>query len=990
MGVVYEAEQISLGRRVALKVLPLAGAMDSRHHQRFKIEAQAAAQLHHTNIVPVHYVGCERGVHFYAMQYIEGHSLAEVISDLRLKISDLKKDSEPKPAHADDPAPTGPYTPQPAPKSEIENPKSDMASTRPIAALSTVRSTKDAGYFRTIAELGIQAGEALDYAHENGIIHRDIKPANLLLDAGGRIWVTDFGLAQVQGDARMTMTGDLVGTLRYMSPEQALAKRVVVDHRTDIYSFGATLYELLTLEPVFDGTDRQELLRQIAFEEPRPLRRINKAIPAELETIVLKAMEKNPAERYATAQELADDLRRSLMHEPIRAKRPSVWQWGHKWARRHRALVGSVAVGLVVAIAGLAGSIGWVVRDVEAKKQAIALAVAEDLRQAERCQDEESWVEVNQALERAEGRLAAGESAILRERLEQIRRNATVVTRLEEARMRASADPMLDFDAKGADQAYTMAFVNYGLDVTALEPVEASRRLKNSAVCAQLVMALDEWSAIKDQLSPGSGKLLRVLTRTTDDDSWRMKLRDLMDAPDGQALVRLAQEKETLAQRPPYLVLLNAMLTLTKQEGGIRMLRQAQQRYPKDFWINAILGVSLQDEAKRDPVAAAEAAGFCRVALTLRPQALHTQLMLGILLDYGNKWSEAEVIYRRLIEIAPPRPSTHNNLGNLLRRQRRFDEAIRELHAALDLARDLRWDYHWAHYNLGLALYDKGDVTGAIAEFHEVIRIKKDHHDAHNILGVCLDRLGRQDEAIAEYREAIRLKPDYAEAHGNLGGIFVRQGRFIEGLNVLKKHHELGSTRPGRQYPSAEYVQQVERLVELDTKLTKVLNGELQPTEVSERLALASMCQEYKGLYLTAFRFYSEAFAEQPNLADELQQPHRYNAACAAALAGCGQGKDANQTDIKERLRLRQQALDWLRGDLAAYRNLLDKDPNKAGPEIAKRMQHWQQDKDFNLVRDPESLDKLPEAERQEWQKLWADVEELRQKAAKPAKKAGS
>src|SRR5262249_38286653 len=152
--------------------------------------------------------------------------------------------------------------------------------------------------FRTVAELGIQAAEALDFAHEHGIIHRDIKPANLLLDAESRLWVTDFGLAQVQGDARMTMTGDLVGTLRYMSPEQALAKRVVVDHRTDVYSLGATLYELLTLAPVFGGTDRQELLRQIAFEEPRPLRRLKRTIPAELETIVLKALEKNPAERY--------------------------------------------------------------------------------------------------------------------------------------------------------------------------------------------------------------------------------------------------------------------------------------------------------------------------------------------------------------------------------------------------------------------------------------------------------------------------------------------------------------------------------------------------------------------------------------------------------------------------------------------------------------------------------------------------------------------
>src|SRR5207245_9443954 len=152
---------------------------------------------------------------------------------------------------------------------------------------------KSAAYFRAVARLGEQAAEALDYAHQMGVVHRDIKPGNLMLDGRGDVWVTDFGLAQLlQGDAHLTLTGDWVGTLRYMSPEQALAKRVVIDHRTDVYSLGVTLYELLTLRPAFPGRDRQELLRQVAFEEPKRPRRVNKAIPAELETIVLKAMEK--------------------------------------------------------------------------------------------------------------------------------------------------------------------------------------------------------------------------------------------------------------------------------------------------------------------------------------------------------------------------------------------------------------------------------------------------------------------------------------------------------------------------------------------------------------------------------------------------------------------------------------------------------------------------------------------------------------------------
>jgi serine/threonine protein kinase len=186
----------------------------------------------------------------------------------------------------------------------------------------------------------------LEYAHQLGIVHRDIKPANLLIEQSSlithdslRLWITDFGLAHCQSQAGLTMSGDLVGTLRYMSPEQALAQRLLIDHRTDVYSLGATLYELLALESAYRGMDRQELLRQIAFEEPRPPRRRNKAIPAELEIIVLKAMEKNPADRYERAQELADDLRCFLEDRPIRAQRPSPMQRMRKWSRRHRPIV---------------------------------------------------------------------------------------------------------------------------------------------------------------------------------------------------------------------------------------------------------------------------------------------------------------------------------------------------------------------------------------------------------------------------------------------------------------------------------------------------------------------------------------------------------------------------------------------------------------------------------------------------------------------------
>jgi WD40 repeat protein/serine/threonine protein kinase len=354
MGIVYKAEQISLRRRVALKVLPLAGALDPRHHQRFLHEARAAACLHHPHIVPVYAVGSERGVPYYAMQFIDGCTLAQVLQQLPGR--DPRAALGPPTAVASQEAATAPGGRESA----------GASPPAPSSPCSLGKSNRDRTYIRAVAEHGRRAAEALDHAHGRGILHRDIKPANLMLDVAGHLWVADFGLAQIQGDSRLTLTGDVVGTLRYMSPEQALAKRVVVDGRTDIYSLGATLYELLALRPVFDGNDRAELLCKISLEEPTPLRRLNPAVPQDLEIIVHKTLAKEPSERYATAQELADDLGRFLAARPIAARRPGTWERLGRWGRRHRAVVGSAmlfaALALVASAAGLVWSNHWLSR----------------------------------------------------------------------------------------------------------------------------------------------------------------------------------------------------------------------------------------------------------------------------------------------------------------------------------------------------------------------------------------------------------------------------------------------------------------------------------------------------------------------------------------------------------------------------------------------------------------------------------------------------
>ena len=373
MGVVYEAEQLSLRRRVALKVLSFAAALDPRRLQRFKNEALAAAQLRHENIVPVYAVGCERGVHFYAMQFIEGRSLASLVEDLRRQ----RQDKETR-RQGDKETRRGAETP--------------VASSSLLVSLSPCLLVSASGFFRTVAKWGVQAASALEYAHQLGVVHRDIKPANLLLDERGQLWVADFGLAQVAGDVGLTQTGELLGTLRYASPEQALGRPGVVDHRSDVYSLGATLYELLTLRPIFEGRDRKELLRQIAEDEPRPPRAAVASLPAELETIVLKALRKEPSERYRGAQELADDLQRFLDNRPILARRPTLTERAWKWARRRPSIV---AAGMVILLVLAVGSL----------VSAALVHAEQDRTKQEQHKAEEAYRRERQRAEEAESRL---------------------------------------------------------------------------------------------------------------------------------------------------------------------------------------------------------------------------------------------------------------------------------------------------------------------------------------------------------------------------------------------------------------------------------------------------------------------------------------------------------------------------------------------------------------------------------------------------------
>lgn len=353
MGIVYEARQESLNRNVALKVLSIGLGYSSKAVVRFRREAEAAARLHHSNIVPIHYTGIEGQSPYNVMELINGPSLAQIIHTLRDQAvsSALKSESNKSVS-----APTKPGSDDDAEKVEYDSTNSGRAAATVSDSSSFGTGTN---YFDNVARVIGDVADALTHAHQKGVIHRDIKPSNLLLSPDGRLSITDFGLARLVEQPGVTMTGEFMGSPIYMSPEQ-IAHVGSVDHRTDIYSLGATLYELLTLRPPCEGSGREQILHQVINKEPKAVRRIDGSIPRDLETICRKAMEKRPEDRYQSADAMADDLRRFVSRHAISARR--IGPVGHaiRWCRRNRTqAVLAAMLATTIVIASSAIMLNW-------------------------------------------------------------------------------------------------------------------------------------------------------------------------------------------------------------------------------------------------------------------------------------------------------------------------------------------------------------------------------------------------------------------------------------------------------------------------------------------------------------------------------------------------------------------------------------------------------------------------------------------------------
>jgi serine/threonine-protein kinase len=1076
MGVVYKARQREPQRLVALKMLRQAAAADGEL-VRFRGEARALAALRHPHVVQVFEVGQAAGQPYFSLEYLEDGSLAG------------RLDGTPLPA-------------------------------------------------RAAARLAELLAGAVQAAHQAGIVHRDLKPANVLLARSGRPEavalggggvayepkVADFGLAKWLDPAGSltSSSGAVLGTPNYMAPEQAQGKGKEAGPAADIYALGAILYELLTGRPPFRGETALDTLAQVVYQDPVPPARLNPKVPRDLQTVCLKCLEKQPARRYASAQELADDLRRFLAHEPIRA-RPigPVGRLG-KWARRRPAAAALWAVCVGVGLLTAGGALWWI--SARAARQAeTGRAVERELAEASRQRgragepdDPTRWSAALAAAKRAQAlaEQAEGLGEEIRQRaddlvgeLEAEGRDRHMLRRLDGIRLRQGEVKDGHFDTPRTDEDYEKTFRAYGIDVDKSSPEEAAALIRARPIRQELAAAVDNWAAVRrgkaGEASPRWRRLLAV-ARRADPDPWRNRLRAALEKGDVRALRTLARGVPVGRQPASTLVWLADVLHPANPGAAVGLLRRALPYHRGDFWLNTNLALYLTElrpprleealpyytaalalrpdspgaflnfgYALNDKGQFEEAVAAYREAIRLKKDFAGAYYNLGIALHNKGDWRGAEAAYRRAIALAPKRPdahlslgltlraqgdpagavaefkkaialdpkraeahnnlgltlraqgdlagavaeyrkaialdpklaTSHYNLGNLLLRKGRLGEAAAAYRRAIALdPKNMKGHYNLgnalqaqgdvpgaeaayrralaldplcarAHCGLGKALQNHGDFKGAAAAYRRAIALDPKDATAHYNLGNALCDQGDLAGAAAAYRRAIALYPKDAEAHCNLGEVLRRQGRLQESLAAYRRGHELGSRQRRWPYSSHQWVRQAERLAELDKALPAFLEGRRRPRSAAERRELIEVCR-WKRRFASATRFYGEAFAADPKLAEELSAGHRYNAACAAALAGCGQGKDTAPVDRKERARLRSQALVWLRADLAAWRRVLQKDPEKSRATVRLALRHWQADTDLAGVRG-NALDKLVEAEGEEWQRLWSDVAAL-------------
>jgi tetratricopeptide (TPR) repeat protein len=939
LGDVFVAIDQEVGREVALKRMQPRLANRSSSRTRFEREAEITGRLEHPGVVPLYGRGRDaEGQPFYAMRYIDGRSLRGAIEEF--------------------------YQPDNAKKGPGEG----------------------AVAFRAMLQSFVAACHTVAYAHSRGVIHRDLKPDNIMLGPYGETLVVDWGMAKfvgrdeppceapedslrptAVGDAAATPSGGVVGTPEFISPEQARGCEDV-GTASDVFSLGATLYQVLTGRPPFQGATA--ILDAAARRFPPP-REVRRNVPRALEAVCLKAMAIRPEDRYATAQDLAEDVERWLADEPTTAYREPWWVRAWRWVKRRRTPVAATSAALLAAVLLVCGGLWWKA-DHDAQAAAAAARQAEERDQDVRAglaevgwlRDQGRWKEAGQVLTWAEKLAANGAPAALTEQARQARKDLEMVAELEEAPLLALQGREGGVDRTAVPEGYRKAFQRYGIDMENLDPPNAAALIWASDIRRQLIVALDAWAAhLSFERRALFERLLKAALLADRDPALVALMTDLnerelgdVSAPGVSDVPRLPGHKlngrefgDLSASRQEVITVLKAMAGL----GDWSLLeRHNRQEMMLADWTREGLERMLDglDVDSLPPTVAVSI--FLRLKM-VGSVALSEQLLRTAQQEHPNDFW----LNFFLFEILCDTPA-------------RREEAIGFLRAAVAI----RPYCPAAHYNLGIALKQQGRPEEAEREYRRTIQLKGDFPNAHYNLGILLAKRGKRDEAVKELRLAAQDMKKDPDAHYNLGIVLGEKGDFDEAILSLQRALELLPPRDPLHRRTEKSISRCERLRGLVSRLPGVLNGEVQ-VNAAERVEIALVCQ-CKQRRAASVRLYAEAFAQQPTLAADLAAGNRYYAACAAALAGVGQGDDASNLDDKERARLRNQALEWLRADLTAWEKRRQDDP-KARSDIQTKLQAWQDDGDLAGVRKADALARLPEAEREAWRKLWIDVEAL-------------